>query len=74
MTRKRTFSLPDEISEQLDAVAGDNVSAYVAEAVRARIARDTAAARIQQAYKIDGTAYNYWIERLGGSQSGQRAS
>jgi metal-responsive CopG/Arc/MetJ family transcriptional regulator len=67
MTRKRTFSLPDELSSQLDRVAGSNVSAYVAEAVRARISRDEATDRIREAYgQIDSAAYQAWVARLGG--------
>ena len=33
MTRKRTFSLPDDLSAELDRAAGGNASAYVTEAV-----------------------------------------
>lgn len=39
MTRKLTFSLPDDIAERLDRE--DNVSAYVAEAIRRRMAAET---------------------------------
>lgn len=75
MTRKRTFSLPDEVSDQLTEVAGDNASAYVTEAVRAKLARDAAAAAIRQAYgPVDPDAYAYWTQRLTGTQAGQRAS
>lgn len=75
MTRKRTFSLPDDVSDQLDQVAGDNASAYVAEAVRDRIARDAAAERIRRAYGgIDQAAYDSWVERLTGTTPAQRVS
>ena len=33
-TVKRTFSLPAEVSEQLDQAAAGNASAFVAEAIR----------------------------------------
>ena len=39
MTRKRTFSLPDDVSSQLDAAAGDNASAFVVEALREKLDR-----------------------------------
>lgn len=65
MTRKRTFSLPDDVSALLDQVAGGNASAYVADAVRARIDRDVAAQRIRQAYgEPDPAAYAHWVQRL----------
>lgn len=67
MTRKRTFSLPDDLSDQLDQVAGGNASAYVTAAVRDRIARDRAARQIRELYgEPDPEAYRYWIERLTG--------
>ena len=75
MTVKRTFSLPDDVSEQLDHAAGGNASAFVADAVRARIARDESALRIRAAYgEPDPDAYSYWQDRLTGGQAGQRAS
>jgi predicted transcriptional regulator len=74
MTRKRTFSLPDEVSDALDQVAGDNASAYVAEALRDRMAREAAAQRIRAAYgEIDQAAYDHWVQRLTGTST-QRAS
>jgi hypothetical protein len=74
MTVKRTFSLPDDVSEQLDQAAPGNASAFVADALRERIVRDAAAARIRQAYgEPDPAAYDYWIKRLS-AESGQRAS
>ena len=67
MTRKRTFSLPDDLSDQLDQVAGGNASAYVTAAVRDRIARDRAARQIRELYgEPDPEAYQHWIERLTG--------
>ena len=74
MTRKRTFSLPDELSSRLDEVAAGNASAYVADAVRAKLERDAAAARIVAAYgEPDPGAYAYWLERLS-QRPGLRAS
>ena len=67
MTRKRTFSLPDDLSTELDALAGGNASAYVTAAVRDRIARDRAARQIRDLYgEPDPQAYRYWVERLTG--------
>lgn len=69
MTRKRTFSLPDDLSDELDRVAGGNASAYVTAAVRDRIARDHAAQQIRDLYgEPDPAAYRYWIERLTGQE------
>jgi hypothetical protein len=74
VTRKRTFSLPDELSSRLDEVADGNASAYVADAVRAKLERDAAAARIVAAYgQPDPGAYAYWLERLT-QRPGLRAS
>lgn len=65
MTVKRTFSLPDDVSAQLDEAANGNASSYVAEAVRAKVARDAAAARIRSAYgRPDPDAYAYWRAKL----------
>jgi hypothetical protein len=65
MTVKRTFSLPDDVSGQLDEAAGGNASAYVAEAVRSRLARDAAAAALREAYgEPDPAAYAYWMGQL----------
>ena len=75
MTRKRTFSLPDEVSDQLDRVAPENASAFVTDAVRAKIERDAAAERIKDAYgEPDPVAYAFWVGKLAGGRSGQRAS
>ena len=63
--KKRTFSLPDEVSEQLDAAAAGNASAYVADAVRDKIARDRAKASVRAAYgPPDLDAYTYWVEKF----------
>jgi hypothetical protein len=43
MTRL-TISVPDTLADQLKAAAGDNVSAWVAEAVRDRMVREECAA------------------------------
>jgi len=65
MTVKRTFSLPDDISSLLDEAAEGNASAYVAEALRIRIDRDHAAAKVRAQYgSPDPDAYNYWLSRL----------
>lgn len=75
MTKKRTFSLPDELSDQLDAVAPENASAFVAEAVRSRIAHQAAAARLRAAYgDPDPAALAYWMAKLAPAGSDQRAS
>ena len=71
MTRKRTFSLPDDLSDELDRVAGGNASAYITSAVRDKIARDQAATRIRNAYGEPAPrAYQYWVERLTGAPTG----
>jgi hypothetical protein len=71
MTRKRTFSLPDDLSDALDRVAGGNASAYITAAVRDKIARDQAAQRIRDAYgEPDPEAYTYWVERLASTGAG----
>ena len=41
MTRKRTFSLPDDLSDELDRASGGNASAYVADAVREALVADS---------------------------------
>jgi len=68
MTVKRSFSLPDEVSEQLDAQAPGNASAYVADAVREKAARDRAWARYVELYgEPDGAvrdAMSFWRQRL----------
>ena len=75
MTRKRTFSLPDEVSADLDRLAPTNASAFVADAVRAKIDQITAAQRIREAYgDPDPIAYAYWLERLAAGRPDQRAS
>ena len=74
MTKKRTFSLPDDVSDQIDRVAAGNASAYVAAAVRDKLARDSAAAAIRAAYgEPDPTAYQYWIQHLTPDQPDQAA-
>jgi hypothetical protein len=40
MTRRVTISVPDDVAEQLDAIAPRQVSAYVSEALRQRRASD----------------------------------
>ncbi len=68
MTTRRTFSLPDDLAQQLDetvAAAGGNASAVVAEALRTRIARDAYRTRLNAAYgEPDPDAYAYWQQRL----------
>jgi hypothetical protein len=67
-TVKRAFTLPEDVSQALDEVSGGNASAYVTEAVRRRIDRERAAARIREAYgTIDQGAYDMWVARLTGS-------
>jgi metal-responsive CopG/Arc/MetJ family transcriptional regulator len=39
MTRRISISLPDDLAAELDAV--DNASAYIAEAIRLRLRRET---------------------------------
>jgi hypothetical protein len=46
MTVRRTFSLPDEVSEGLDRVAGGNASAFVAETIQRRLDREDFLARL----------------------------
>ena len=75
MTRKRTFSLPDDVSDQVDRAAGGNVSAFVTAALRVRLARDAAAERIRHAYgDPDPEAYAYWVRRLTPSDPGQQSA
>lgn len=67
MTRKRTFSLPDDLSEQLDRAAGGNASAYVADAVRERLLRDAAVGRIDELFgPPDPEAMQWAMELLTG--------
>lgn len=75
MTRKRTFSLPDDVSADLDRLAPQNASAFVADAVRAKIDQITAAHRIREAYgEPDPSAYAYWLERLAPVSPDQQTS
>lgn len=70
MTRKRTFSLPDDLSDELDRAAGGNASAYVADAVRERLARDAAVGRIDELYgPPDPQALEWAMELLTGKRS-----
>ena len=60
MTTRVTVSLPDDVAAQLAALPGRQVSAYVAEAVRRRIAGETIRAALRAAghgeYAFDLTA------------------
>jgi hypothetical protein len=67
VTRKRTFSLPDDLSDELDRAAGGNASAFVADAVRDRLARDAAVGRIDALYgPPDPQAMEWAMELLTG--------
>lgn len=67
--------MDDDLSARLDAAAGSNASAYVAQAVAERLDREAAAQRIRDAYgEPDPAAYAYWIDRLRPQGSDQRAS
>lgn len=70
MTRKRSFSLPDDLSDELDRVCGGNASAYVADAVRERLARDAAVGRIDALYgPPDPQALQWAMELLTGKRT-----
>ncbi|MCI0686108.1 MAG: hypothetical protein L0Y54_02560 [Sporichthyaceae bacterium] len=47
MTKKITVSLPDDVAERLEHE--DNASAYVADAIRRRMAAETARAQLEAA-------------------------
>ncbi|MBI4944048.1 MAG: hypothetical protein HY830_25180 [Actinobacteria bacterium] len=69
MTRKRTFSLPDDLSDELDRAAGGNASAYVADAVRERHARAAAVGRIDELFgPPDPEAMDWAMELLTGKR------
>ena len=67
MTRRRTFSLPDDVAAALDAAAGGNASAYVAAAVREKTRRDADLHRIEAVYgrPVDAEARAHWYRVLG---------
>ena len=66
MTVKRTFSLPEDVSGELDRQAGGNASAFVAAAVREKAARDRLWGRFLELNDgpPDPDAYAYWQQRL----------
>jgi hypothetical protein len=75
VTRKRTFSLPDDLSDELDRAAAGNASAFVADAVRDRLARDAAVGRIDELYgPPDPEALEWAMELLTGSRAAVRPS
>jgi hypothetical protein len=75
VTRKRTFSLPDDLSGELDRAAGGNASAYVAEAIRERLVRDAAVGRIDELFgPPDPEAMDWAMELLTGKRASVRPS
>lgn len=75
MTVKRTFSLPDRISQQLDQVCGGNASAYVAEALEQRLDRDLLLRQLDELWgPITDPEALAWARRaLGLPEGDQRA-
>jgi hypothetical protein len=71
VTRKRTFSLPDDLSDDLDRAAAGNASAFVAEAIRERLVRDAAVGRIDELFGPPDPAAMEWAMEL---LTGKRAS
>jgi hypothetical protein len=70
VTRKRTFSLPDDLSDELDRAAGGNASAFVADAIRERLVRDAAVGRIDELYgPPDPEAMEWAMELLTGKRA-----
>jgi hypothetical protein len=63
MTRKISISLPDDVAAVLDEV--DNASAYVAEAVRQRAARESTRAMMRRhGYEVTDEGVAKWRDRL----------
>jgi antitoxin ParD1/3/4 len=78
-TKRVTVSMPDDTAEQLagmaEAAGATSVSAYVTEAVQARIARDQALDRLRQAWgEPDPDAVTWARAAIMGTDSTQRAS
>ncbi len=74
MTVKRTFSLPDRISQQLDELSGGNASAYVAEALEQKLDRDLLLKQLDDLWgPITDPAALAWARRaLGMPQDGDQ--
>ena len=61
MTKKIAISIPDDVAERLTAGDIENVSAYITEAVRRRIAAERYRAELEQlGFKITDEGIERW--------------
>lgn len=75
---KRSFSLPDDVSAQIDTQAPGNASAFVADAIREKASREQAWAKYVHLYGEPDPAVeeamSFWQQRLRDPAVVQRAS
>lgn len=74
MTKKIAISVPDDVAERLSADDIDNVSAYITEAVRRRIASERTRNALQAAgFTITEEGLGRWRQRIADLEARQTA-